>query len=131
MVTGVASFVPHRWPALSFLRSTPAAHSARVRSRRIAWHDDDVLTLTEVARILRCEEDTVRRIPRPKLPARRGPGKWLLYLREDVLAYVRNLPIAGLASDVSPEPRRATMKAPTRPFDPAALASQMQRSSRG
>jgi hypothetical protein len=53
--------------------------------------DPDILTVEEVALILRCKVDTARRIPRDQLPAHPGPGRHRLYLREDVLAYVRRL----------------------------------------
>lgn len=51
-----------------------------------------VMTVVEVARLLRMNVDTVRRIDRSELaPAVTGVGKWALYLLEDVLAYVRRL----------------------------------------
>jgi hypothetical protein len=51
--------------------------------------DADVLTVEEVSRILRCSPDTVRRIPRNKLPVYR-PAKRNIYLREDLIRYVRS-----------------------------------------
>ena len=50
--------------------------------------DPDLLSVQEVATVLRCSEDTVRRIPRTALPVYRV-GKAKLYFREDVLAFVR------------------------------------------
>jgi hypothetical protein len=49
-----------------------------------------VMTVFDVARLLRMNFDSVRRIDRSELPyLDRGAGKWTLYLREDVLEYVR------------------------------------------
>ena len=49
-----------------------------------------VLTVFDVARLLRMNVDGVRRIDRSELSyLDRGAGKWALYLREDVLEYVR------------------------------------------
>lgn len=54
--------------------------------------DPEILTVEEVAAILRCSVDQARRIPRTELPAYVGPGKFVLYFREDVLRYLRNRP---------------------------------------
>ena len=51
--------------------------------------DLDILSIEEVSRLIRCAVDTVRRIPRDRLPVYR-PGKRNLYLREDVIRYVRS-----------------------------------------
>lgn len=51
--------------------------------------DQDILTVDQVAKLLRCSVDTVRRIPREELPAYQGPGKWVLYLRADLIQYLR------------------------------------------
>ncbi len=55
--------------------------------------DPKVLVIEEVAGILRCTVDQVRRIPRDRLAPRQGPGKRALYLREDVDTYVDQLSI--------------------------------------
>jgi hypothetical protein len=55
----------------------------------------EILTVTHVAAFLQCSVDAARRIPRAELPARQGPGKVLLYLREDVISYVMRLPVRG------------------------------------
>jgi hypothetical protein len=52
--------------------------------------DRDILFIENVASMLGCSVDHVRRIERSKLPASRGVGRRLLYLREDVLRYVRS-----------------------------------------
>ena len=52
--------------------------------------DPDILVVEDVARILRCTVDTARRIPRDQLRSISGPGRPQLYLREDVIAYVRS-----------------------------------------
>jgi len=51
--------------------------------------DEDILTVEGVAKLLQCTIDAVRRIPDIELPAHQGPGKHLLYLRDEVIAYVR------------------------------------------
>lgn len=73
--------------------------SSRLRSRtadgRVAFlrghtrGDEDVLTVEGVAKLLQCTIDAVRRIPDSHLRAHQGPGKHLLYLRDEVIAYVR------------------------------------------
>lgn len=61
---------------------------AQAVSRRTD-QDPDILTLPAVARLLRCSEDSLRRIPDDELPIYRV-GKANLYLREDVLRFVRS-----------------------------------------
>lgn len=51
--------------------------------------DRDILSLPEVALILRCTEDTARRIPRSELGVYLGPGRARLYLRDDIKHYLR------------------------------------------
>jgi len=73
--------------------------SGRLRNRtpemRVAFlrgqtrGDEDILTVEGVAKLLQCTIDAVRRIPDSHLPAHQGPGKHLLYLRDDVITYVR------------------------------------------
>ena len=50
--------------------------------------DKDVLSVAEVSAILRCSEDTLRRVPLDQLPVYRV-GKSNLYLREEVIQYLR------------------------------------------
>ena len=72
------------------------------RSVRLAYDEDrrnnphrfiepgaEILFVENVAQLLGCGLDHVRRIPRNELPARRE-GARLLYLRADVIAYVRS-----------------------------------------
>ena len=65
------------------------------RPSRIGPVEGDVLGIVEVAAMLRCSIDTVRRISDAALPSRVGPGKCVLYLREDVLRFVKSLPEYG------------------------------------
>lgn len=58
-------------------------------------YEPDILGIDNVATILKCSIAKVRRISRHELPARRGPGKCLLYLRKDVFKYFERLPFAG------------------------------------
>ncbi|MBI4184171.1 MAG: helix-turn-helix domain-containing protein [Proteobacteria bacterium] len=51
--------------------------------------DPEILTLEDVSALLRCARDTVRRIPRERLPVYR-PGKRNLYLREDLIRFIRS-----------------------------------------
>jgi hypothetical protein len=50
--------------------------------------DTDVLGIAEVALMMRCSVDTVRRIPHDELPVYRV-GRENLYFREDVVRFVR------------------------------------------
>lgn len=68
---------------------TPLPERREQVSRAAA--DRDILVVEDVARILRCTVDTARRIPPDQLRRITGPGRHRLYLREDVLAYVRSL----------------------------------------
>jgi excisionase family DNA binding protein len=51
--------------------------------------DQDILSLSEVAELLHCTEDTLRRVPNEELPAYRV-GRKNLYFREDVIRFVRS-----------------------------------------
>ena len=57
--------------------------------------DVDILVIEDVARILHCSVDTLRRVPKDELPVYRGPGRWHLYLRDDVIRFVRCRRITG------------------------------------
>ena len=50
--------------------------------------DKDVLSLVEVCVMLRCSEDTLRRVPLDQLPVYRV-GRSNLYLREEVIQFLR------------------------------------------
>ena len=52
--------------------------------------DPDVLTIEDVALLFRCSVDTARRIPKDELPVYRGPGRSRLYLREDLITYLKS-----------------------------------------
>lgn len=49
-----------------------------------------ILTIDDLAWLLRSSVDTVRRIPRDRLPAYRGPGRYRLYFLDDLRLYVRS-----------------------------------------
>jgi len=55
------------------------------RLRRIS----EVMTVEGVANFLHCSAQAVRGVPEADLPRRRGPGRRLLFLKEDVIAYLR------------------------------------------
>ena len=61
--------------------------------------DPDILDIEDVARLLRCAVDTVRRIPKSELPVCDGPGKRHLYLREDIILYLRRRRSKGVDTD--------------------------------
>ena len=65
--------------------------------------DKDVLSLVEVCAMLRCSEDTLRRVPLGQLPVYRV-GKSNLYLREEVIQFLRahklHRPGAASLSDI-------------------------------
>ncbi len=67
----------------------------RHKERKLAkpWiygpRDKDIMTIVEVAGLLHCSVDKVYRIPRRDLPAHAGAGRHNLYLRDEVVAFVR------------------------------------------
>ena len=73
------------------------------------FSDPDRLTIDQLANLLCCSVDQARRIPRSELPAYRGPGKYLLYLRQDALRYIQSRPSIGRQVDEGSE-RRAALK---------------------
>ncbi len=75
------------------IRSDAKLDSDRKGSVTSALLDVDVLSAQEVALLLRMSVDSVRRIDYSALPhtGRNGAGRNALYLREDVLEYLRNL----------------------------------------
>ena len=62
---------------------------------RFSPRNQDILTVEEVAGMCYCSVDQARRIPRDRLPAKAGPGKRAIYLREDVIRYIQCLPDRG------------------------------------
>lgn len=64
--------------------------------------DRDILSLAEVSAMLRCSEDTLRRVPRDELPVYRV-GKANLYLREEVIRYVRVHKMVGPSTGLPDE----------------------------
>lgn len=75
----------------SRLRSrTPEGRARALRG--VTGPEHDILTVEGVAKLLHCTMDAVRRIPDDQLPAHQGPGQHILYLREEVVAYIRSLP---------------------------------------
>ncbi len=71
--------------------------AATVRDSRP--RDPDILSLAELSQILRCSEDTLRRVPVSQLPVYRI-GKANLYLRDDVLRFVRSRRVVRPNADV-------------------------------
>lgn len=80
------------------------AKYTRIRNARDAeaaiWSTDtEVMALEGVSRFLKCSVQAVRNIPANELPRTRKPGRRLLFLREDVIAYVRRHQTQGTAAD--------------------------------
>lgn len=90
----------------------------------------DLLFVENVAAMLACNVDHVRRIPRQDLPASRA-GQRVIYTREDVEAYIRSRCDTGTAryvADRVPSKRGATVAsddAARAAFDPAAFARSL------
>lgn len=65
--------------------------------------DPDILSVADVARILRASIYTIRHIPKEDLPVYDGPGRPNLYLRDDLKIYIRqrriNAPISSSLID--------------------------------
>jgi hypothetical protein len=89
--------------------------------------DPDILVIDDVARILRCTVDTARRIPRDQLRSICGPGRRQLYLREDVIAYLRSRARSSPNADLLLAQARATVL--ELPADRARERSQRRRTS--
>ncbi len=49
----------------------------------------DILVIEDVAELLHCSVDTLRRIPKHQLPAYSGPGRKNLYLRDDIIKFLK------------------------------------------
>lgn len=77
--------------------------------------DQEILDIDQVAAWLRCSVDTVRRIPRTELMPRRGPGRAHLYLREDIIEYLRHRPLSA------PKRRIPASAEPAKPQQSAAI----------
>ena len=86
--------------------------------------DPDVLFVENVAEILGCGVDHVRRISRADLPCQRV-GNRVVYLREDVIAYLRR----RRAPTVLPAPAHGPKAGKPAPFDPVARAKGTRSSS--
>lgn len=91
MTTGIPSEARRPGLLKSLLAASERLEGEMRRTRPARFHgpSEDVLTVDEVAAILRCSVDQARRIPRTELPAYQGPGKYVLFFREDVLRYLR------------------------------------------
>ena len=79
-------------PGLLLLRLSESFVDADEEFRRqypFRFADQEILFIENVAATLGCSIDHVRRISRSELPACRSAGRRLLYLREDVVRYVR------------------------------------------
>ena len=72
------------------VRSGVDGHLHRLRGR--TGSDRDIMCVADVAKALHCTVDAVRRIPDTQLRAYRGPGKNLLFVRSEVIAYVMSRP---------------------------------------
>jgi len=75
--------------------------------------DRDVLIVEEVAAILRCSVDHVRRINQNDLPKHAGAGKQNLYLRHEVVSYVERLGPKNFNNNSLSYRVRSTNKVPT------------------
>lgn len=58
----------------------------------------EILNVEIVATLLQCSTDTIRRLPRDRLPVYRV-GKRNLYLRDDVIRYVRTCRVTPVEID--------------------------------
>jgi hypothetical protein len=92
------------------------------------YRDPDRLVIEQVAWLLCCSIDQARRIPRDELPAYRGPGKRLLYLREDVLRYIKKDPVRSQGTRLNSKVRRVGNKATIgeTKFDPGVEARRLR-----
>ena len=92
------------------------------------YYDPDRLVVEQVAWLLCCSVDQARRIPRDELPAYQGPGKRLLYLREDVLRYMKKCPVRSQRIKLDSNVRQAANSTIMNEikFDPGAEARRLR-----
>lgn len=108
-------------------------HLQAQHPERFHADDPDVLTVDKVAAMLRCSVDQARRIPRTELPAYQGPGKYLLYFRQDVMSYLRGRPrknesaAFGAALRASPSRQRDADVGTNGQFDPSDVIARLPR----
>lgn len=81
--------------------------AARKDPSKFVAPTDQVLFVENVADMLGCSVDYVRRIPRRDLPAAKC-GPRLQYLRDDVVALVKRRRDTGLGSKIEPGARRSS-----------------------
>lgn len=66
------------------------AHNRKIEAlRRLRRIDQEVLTIEGLAEYLHCAVPTARAIPPTELPRRSGPGRRVLFLKDDVHRYLR------------------------------------------
>lgn len=82
--------------ALAIAERNARKRNLEETARRI---DTEVLAIEGVADYLHCSVQVVRNIPVSELPRSNGPGKRLLYLRDDVIDYVRRHQTQALPVD--------------------------------
>ena len=91
---GIGRSEPY-WKRMLSIHLHNLMRTTQVQPPPTILNEPDILEIEDVAKILRCSVDKVRRIPKTELVARTGPGKKLLYHRADIRNYFKNLPLAG------------------------------------
>lgn len=81
--------------------------------------DSDILVIEDVAEILHCSVDTVRRIPKHQLPAYSGPGRKNLYLRDDIIKFLKtrridSVNVNRILADIEEELQSGRRRSPGR-----------------
>lgn len=85
--------------ALQFLRQPDPNRDKREREIRRKSIIPEILMIEGVAELLGCSVQRVRSIPNDELPRRVGGGKCDLFLKEDVISYIRAHPKAHVVAD--------------------------------
>ena len=62
----------------------------RAMSNALIIASSGILDIHQVAMVLRCSEDTVRRIPFDEFPTYEGVGRYTLYLKSELDQFVRS-----------------------------------------
>lgn len=79
--------------------------------------DKDILVIEDVAEILHCSVVTLHRIPKHELPAYSGPGRKNLYLRDDIIRFLKTRRVdsvnidrmlADIEEEIQSGPRRSS-----------------------
>ena len=106
---------PLKPPAVGSNIAKPTREShERSQADKLRRIDTEVLTIEGVAEYLHCSVASVRALSATDLPPREGPGRRLLFLREDILRYLLRgeRQRAGISADMVREAEALVLESP-------------------